>query len=267
VHTARQLDTEQFAITIDGASASPEELFPGWDARDRFGVVVHQKLGGVGASLLLQLAVAMFYATSQNRPGRVYPEVYVFHVGGWHGSHAWYDVFPPRKEAVVPDDAAAILDAVNDRAITRLAVVDGPVERVRHHHQEPAAALERVVSAFAYAPGGRTANADVQLAAQDLGAVENTQIILHPDATRELQQRLASTLPPVRDDEDLVYPRREPTSRAVREAASCRRDEISDSGLPVETYRRVPVQSALGMLHVRSAVPKVARANVAGDGR
>ena len=92
------------------------------------------------------------------------------------------------------------------------------------------------------------------MAAKDLRSTENTDIVLHPEATAELQRRLVDTLPDAKDDEDLVYPDLTAAAPAVREAISRRRAEISRDGLPVETYRRVAVADALGMLHTRSAV-------------
>lgn len=254
MHTATQLATNKFGVTIDGSAATFEDLLPAWQPHDRFGIVVDRPLGAVGASLLLQLTIAAFYEADAGRPGHVYPEVYAFHIGSLQSTLAWYDVFPPRKEVVVPDEPGAILDAINDRAITRLAVVDGPIEPVRLHHQEPAAAAERIVTTFAYDPSGRTSGADVELAACDTRLAENTEIILHPETTDELQQELVDVLPEMKDEEDLVYPDLTAVPQAVREAISRRRAEIGRDGLPVETYRRARVADALGMLHVRAGV-------------
>jgi hypothetical protein len=257
VHTASQLDRAQFAIVIDGEPSTFDELLPNWQRHDRFGLVVDSPLGGVGASLLLQAAVTAFYAMDANRRGRVYPEVYVFHVGGRHGNFGWYDVFPPRKEVVVLDGPGALLDAINDRGITRLAVVDGPVGAMRHHHQEPATALDRIVSAFAYSPGGRVDNADVEIAALDSRLIENTRVTLHPEATGALRAKLNALVPPVRADEDAVAPIMHLPPQEIRDAIRQAREEISPNGLPVETYRRLPVLDALGMLRVQA--PATAR--------
>lgn len=257
MHTARQLDQSQFAVTIDGRAASRDELLPGWHEHDRLGVVVHEPLGTVGASLLLQLAITAYYdARPGRREGRLYPEVYLFHVGGLHGDHGFYDVFPGRKEVVVPGEPALILEAINDRAITRLAVVDGPPEPVRHHLKEPAAALERLVSAFAYSPDGRVAASDVEIAAIDRRAVVNTTIVLHPTRTYAEQQRIRAQLRAdgtmVAPDEDPAPERRAQVPVAVRDRVARGRDAISTDGLPTETYRRVAVADALQMLHIRT---------------
>ena len=127
MHTARQLDAAYFGITVDGVPSSREDVFPEWGVHDRLGVVVDRPLGATGASMLIQLAITAFYDVKPSRREvTLYPEIYLFHVGGRHGNHAYYDVYPPRKEVVVADDPAEILEAINDRAITRLAVVDGP---------------------------------------------------------------------------------------------------------------------------------------------
>ena len=163
MHTATQLDVSMFAVQIDGKIADRDALLPAWHPYDRLGVLVHDPFGGVGASLLVQLTITAFYDA---RPGRrdgtpQYPEIYLFHVGGRYGSHGYFDYWPPRKEIFVENDAAAVLRAVNDRAITRLAVVDGKPSAPRHDLWERAAAEDRIISAFAYSADGRVENADV----------------------------------------------------------------------------------------------------------
>jgi hypothetical protein len=78
-----------------------------------------------GASLLLQLAIAKFYEVRpERRAGTpVYPEIYLFHVGGPHGDFSYFDFWPPRKEVqVAAAEPVALLEAVNAHAITRLAM-------------------------------------------------------------------------------------------------------------------------------------------------
>ena len=84
MHAASQLFVEAFEVQIDGERVSPDTVFPDWSPLDRFGIVVTEPLGGLGASLLLQLAIAMFYSVRPDRRAGtpVYPEIYLFHVGG-----------------------------------------------------------------------------------------------------------------------------------------------------------------------------------------
>ena len=47
-------------------------------------------LGATGASMLIQLAITAFYDVKPSRREvTLYPEIYLFHVGGRHGNHAY----------------------------------------------------------------------------------------------------------------------------------------------------------------------------------
>ena len=262
MHTATQLDSSLFGLKIDGVPATRDELLPEWCAHDRLGVIVDEPFGATGASLLIQLAITAFYDVRLNRrDGPLYPEVYLFHLGRPHGDHAYYDVFPRRKELVVPDDPATILEAINDRAITRLLVVDRPPQPVRHHWKEPISARDRIRSAFAYAPDGRTREPDVEIEALHDRAVANTRMTLQPTRTYAEQARIraelgAATVVP--EDEEMLprESRLEEVSAADRDRIAERRSAISVNGLPRETYRRIAVSDALRMLGSGSAADR-----------
>jgi hypothetical protein len=68
MHAASQLFVEAFEVQVEGERVSADTVFPDWAPLDRFGIVVTEPLGGLGASLLLQLAIAMFYSV---RPSSV----------------------------------------------------------------------------------------------------------------------------------------------------------------------------------------------------
>lgn len=55
------------------------------------------------------------------------------------------------------DDHRKVLDTINDRGITRLAVPDRPPRQVVHRPKEVEAALDRIASAFLYDASGRVA--------------------------------------------------------------------------------------------------------------
>ena len=114
MHVARQFGVADFDITIDGVHATREDVFPAWNEWDRLGVVVDKPFGALGANALIQLAATAFYDV---KPARregfptpeaprsdlaVYPEIYVFHVGGRHGLYSAYDFWPARKEVFLP---------------------------------------------------------------------------------------------------------------------------------------------------------------------
>ena len=117
-----------FEIRIAGREASIEELFPRFGEHDRLGLVMRRPCGAVGASALIAATITAFYDIQRSREPDffVYPDYYLFQVGGPLGDHARLDIWPRRKEVVVDDDPERILEAVDDRAISRLVVEDGP---------------------------------------------------------------------------------------------------------------------------------------------
>ena len=248
MHTGIRLDLSQFDIRVARGTGTPANVFEDFDVSDRFGLVVDRPVGGVGASLLLQLAIACFYDADPRRKDRVYPEVYVFHVGGWHGSFGWYDVFPIRKEVVLPDEPAGVLEAINDRGITRLAVVDRRVESVRHRHQEPATAMHRIRTAFAYSPAGRVGAPDFEISTSDRALLENTEITLDPDGTAQLQRELIAILPAISEHEDFVPPEVPQVNPEDLESARRQREALFQAGTLMESYRCIPTRDALAML-------------------
>jgi hypothetical protein len=263
MHTARQLDRETFAVRMDGRPASREDLLPGWHAHDRLGVVMTEPFGAIGASYLIQLAITAYYdlrpQTREVTPPTVesdlralYPEIYLFHVGGPHGDHSAFDFWPGRKEVFLEADARLVLDAVNDRAITRLAVPDAEPVPVRHEFKEPAAAHERIVTVLAYSPTGRVDAPDFEVAGVDRRAEANVRRILDPD---ERYKGLRTKVVEDDFDDDLrarTWPSRSEVRRGEAwdglELANARREAIRVEGVATETYRVVALEDALSML-------------------
>jgi hypothetical protein len=81
---------------------------------------------------------------------------------------------------VVERDPRLILDAINDCAITRLAVPDVDPRRVQHEWKEPAAARDRIVTALAYSPAGRVRHPSWELPGTDVCTERNVELILDP---------------------------------------------------------------------------------------
>jgi hypothetical protein len=166
MHTTT-LRSDEFAITIDGHPASLEDVFPDFDEHDRLGIVVHEQLGAAGAGSLILAAVTAFYdrLRAAGEPFFAYADYFAFHVGADHGTLRKLDVWPAHKEVVVPNDAERILEAINDRGVTRLlapAAAAGAnpaqpdLERETRH-----SALRRIRTALIYSPTGQTPGADV----------------------------------------------------------------------------------------------------------
>ena len=187
MHTATQFNLGMFDLEVEGERVDAPQALGGYGLLDRLGVVVTSPLGGVGASLLIQLAIARFYdLRPERRDGNpIYPEVYLFHVGGRYGMHTNYDFWPPRKEPLVYGDGARVLTEINDRGITHLAVPDGEADAsVEHFFKEANAAGDRLARCFAYSPAGRVEGGTLTIRALDAALAANTAAALDPRAPR-----------------------------------------------------------------------------------
>jgi hypothetical protein len=222
MHTTHTLSSESFTVSVDGAAASLDAVLPGFGAGDRLGVVVRRPCGGVGASVLILAAVTAFYDAQRARSEDffIYPDYFLFHVGGPLGDHGMLDVWPDHKEVVVPDDPEALLRAVNDRGVTRLLVEDGTAGSPAFSAETLASARSRIVTTLAYAAGGRVREGDVAIT----GSADTEAYV------GDVLERSAAVAAGAR--------------RAISEA---RRDLLAD-GAPTETYRRLALDEALGLL-------------------
>jgi len=222
VHSSRELRSASFRITVDDAPASVADVLPEFAAADRLGLVVRRPCGAVGASALLMAAVTAFYdiQRAQGDDFFIYPDYFVFHVGRKLGSHNRLDIWPPHKEVVVADEPEELLRAINDRAITRLVVEDGAPGAGDFARETLASARARIVTAVAYASNGRTRDADVAIAAND---VTETYVGGVLEQSRDV-----------------------PVGERDRIAAARKHLIVDDR--PVESYRRVDLDEALGLL-------------------
>jgi hypothetical protein len=224
MHSSHELTSSSFDIEVAGRPGRLEDLFEGFEERDRLGVLVRRPFGAVGASGLITATVTAFYDIQRSRGPDffIYPDYYLFHVGRPLGDHGMLDIWPGHKEVVVPDEAQRILEAINDRAVTRLVVEDGdaggepPPGEPSFDREALASARGRIVTCLAYSPSGRVPGADVRIATGDVteGYVEEI-VGAEPDGG----------------------------ARILRD-----REQLRDDGRPVETYRRIGLDEALARL-------------------
>jgi hypothetical protein len=246
VHSSRELTSSSFEIGIAGRPAGVADLFEGFDEHDRLGVVMSEPCGAVGASALITATVTAFYDIQRARGPDffIYPDYYLFHVGRPLGDHARLDIWPRRKEVLVEDDPERILEAIDDRAITRLVVEDGPA-RERELDGEPvASARARIVSCLAYSASGRVADADVRIESNPV--VEGYgEAILDPEARME---RLRAEGGDAAARAETIAVRAGEVASDIRRQILLARGELLEDGVPVETYRRIELDEALALL-------------------
>jgi hypothetical protein len=250
VHTSTQLRSESFEIELDGRPADIHQVLPGFGSQDRVGAVVREPFGAVGASNLLLAAVTAFYDAQRARGEDfyVYPDYFLFHVGGLLGDHSMLEVWPSHKEVVVPDDSERILEAINDRGVRWLLVPEGEPKRPQLGREALASARSRIAGSFVYSPTGRVTGANVRIAGNEV-TESCVNGVLDPGA-------LLATLGDAGDPYAASVARRagevEAETRSWMQASRAR---LREDGRTVETYREVSLDQALSLLSAGSPVP------------
>jgi hypothetical protein len=214
VHTT-VLRSDEFDLTVQERPATIADVFPEFDEHDRLGIVLGADNAAAGAAALILATVTAFYdrLRAQTDDFFTYPDYFAFHVGRPHGSLRKLDVFPSHKEVVVPAEAEEILRAINDRGVTRLLVPDAPsggrAPGPQLSSETRASAERRIRSVLAYSPTGRARDADVAVTGS---------------------------------------PRSESFVSAMLEQAAAPAIQRRRSEHPRESFRRIDIDQALGML-------------------
>jgi hypothetical protein len=260
MHSSRELRSSSFEITIGDREVPLVELFQGFGEHDRLGVVIRRPCGGVGASALITATITAFYDLQRARGPDffIYPDYFLFHVGRPLGDHARLDIWPSRKEVVVPEDPEQLLEAVNDHAITRLVVEDGDPGTPTLEPEALASARARIATCLAYSAGGRVRDADVRIASNPVseGYVD---AVLDPE-TRIAELRRGNDGERARMD--AIAARLDEVEPEQRRHIKRARLDLLERGVPVETYRRIGLDEALGLL---APTPTPARASRTGE--
>jgi hypothetical protein len=253
MHVIQLLASDMFDIRLGGESSSRESIFPGWSAHDRFGIVIDEPFGGLGATQLIQLAAAMFYDAKPIRrtERKVYPEIYALHYGRGFGAHAPFDFWPARREAILDGDPRILLDAVNDRGITRLAIPRRPRREIEHRPKEEAAALDRIVSAIEYSATGQLDAPDFSIHGNDRRTEFNPKQVLQlaRGSPRNRASSVAASAS-IKETDTSYYDwidhrRSDITPEDIERAARRRSALLDEAGLSTESYRFLDVADAL----------------------
>ena len=243
MHTSEHLRSDAFAITLGGARAGIGDVLPGFDDQHRLGVVVRSPCGGVGASMLLLAATTAFYDAQRSRGAGfyIYPDNFLFHVGGPLGDHSMLDVWPAHKEVVVAAEPELLLEAINDRAITWLLVEDREPGEPRLRPETLASARGRIRGAFAYSPAGRVHDADLLIAGNRL-TESFVEAVLDPEA------RLAAMSDTSAAYATAVEGRVGEVEPGVRARIRRERRRLREGDRAVESYRRLSLYEGLALL-------------------
>jgi aminomethyltransferase len=128
MHSSYALSADDFAVERNGSPEPLDSLWPGgWRPDDRLGVVLSQPMDAVGCSNLICGTITLFYDLLRDRFGTGnffrYSDVFLFGVGCEPGDFNQLDVWPLHKFiSILQPSAEALLETINDRRITLLAV-------------------------------------------------------------------------------------------------------------------------------------------------
>ena len=255
MHTIAALRLDMFSVHMDGAPSRPEMIFPDWSPLDRLGIVIDAPLGGIGGSHLIQIAIAAYYNVSVRRHEEleIYPEIYAFHVGKGWGTHAGFDFWPARREVMVSGDPKDLLDAINDRGITRLVVPDRPEVELGYRPKEIHTALDRIASAYIYDPSGITANSDVTVKGTDKRTEISPSQVIKPIRLEKVVKTAKAFKEADYNYIEWVNLRaKDITPEDVQRVKQQREILLTDSAA-TETYRRIGTIEALRRMAWRAA--------------
>jgi len=257
----------EYGVVVTGGCIVPCLQIPeGIDQDAQFRVqvctvvtVVNAPYGGLGAGLLVSLAIAAFYdfPGKHRRSRYLYPDNYIFHVGGPWGSHGYFDFWPEYKEVFVANNKVQVLAAINSHGITHLAVPAGLEDASPHRNGEDQVACDRIKQAFVYSPDGSVPDANVVISASHPNILSNFEFTLWPDRALEDGESYAAKLDPgtpeARDGQFAVElarsrAREVPESHPVRQKALLRLARAKNGPGLREELRRVEVPAALNLL-------------------
>jgi hypothetical protein len=255
MHVISALKSDFYDVEMSDKPASMWEVFPDYTAHDRFGIVIYEPHGALGATHLIQLACMCFYDVKPSRreDRKIYPEIFAIHVGQWWGMHGDMDFWPARREVQVAADHREILGALNDRGITRLAIPERPQRELAHRRKEEDCALDRLVSAFMYSPTGRVTDPDFTVRSNDRRSERDVDRTIDPVQTSEQAvAKLSKSAVPVKEGDADFAPRQLELNRditlMIRQESKVRRERLKSNQLVSESYRFVRPEEALKCL-------------------
>lgn len=266
MHVAEQLKSQNLHITIQNQEAHLDDLFPQTHKYDRYGFIVNEPYGGLGASLLIQAAIVKFYDFLPQRRNEnpMYPEIYMFHIGGMFGDHSSFDFWPPRKEVFLEaGEPSKVMSALADRGITRLALPnnrEGKTDILQNGAStwaEHSAVKNLLSSCFLYDSAGQTSDADIVLESDHHTFEANAEWTLDTDIILDKYRQDPNSVirpgPTVAVDIDrwvqrMVSREGEVDSAYAKALLAGRRCREGDRLVRRESFRRIDIDQSFRLL-------------------
>jgi len=152
-----------FNITRHGEFIPHADLFSSFRDTDRVGVVIPNRLEGLGAITLIMAYVTAFYDRYRERGSEfyAYPDFFTFQHESPCADYRMFDIWPNHKNVSVPDDAQQTVEAITDRGVNVLLVPDNGGREVAISPVELESARRGVQRCYAYSDTGTTESSDL----------------------------------------------------------------------------------------------------------
>jgi hypothetical protein len=152
-----------FNIIQRGQVIPHADLFSSFQDTDRVGVVIPNRLEGLGAITLIMAYVTAFYDRYRERGSEfyAYPDFFTFQHEAPCANYGMLDIWPNHKNVYVPDDAQQTAEAITDRGVNVLLVPDNGGRDVAISPVELESARRTVQRCYAYSDTGTTESSDL----------------------------------------------------------------------------------------------------------
>ena len=163
-----------FVLRVGQTAVSHQQWFQGFKNTERLGLVAPNGYEGVGAVNLVMAYVTAFYDTYRAAGGDffAYPDFYSFQNCEPVAKYSKLDIWPEHKNVAVVGGAVAMLDAINDRAITVLLVPDREPTNPTYFKAQLESARRMIGRCFAYSFAGQVDGADLVIETANRSLVE-----------------------------------------------------------------------------------------------
>ena len=223
MHTSKELDISDFALTVEGRSAAVVDLLPGFSRTARLAIVSRTPGGAFGAATTVLAMVTAWYDELRRGVDEFfeYPDFFYFHLGdGGIADLGGLEIWPPHKQVALPARAQDVLAAITDRAVEYLIVEDGPLGSALVLRETKNSLPRHLRAAVAYGADGTVESSDVTVT----GSARSERHVIHA----------------IDDSVDLPAD--------VRAARRDLRRRLGVAGSPTEQLRRIDLDAAVAML-------------------
>jgi hypothetical protein len=158
-----------FEIVWRGETIDHADFFSSVRDTDRVGLVIPQRLEGIGAITLIMSYVTAFYDRYRERGSQffAYPDFFTFQRGAPCADYCMLDIWPYHKNVHVSYDAQQTVEAITGRGVNVLLVPDNEVREVEIAPVELESARRNIRRCFAYSATGTTASSDLFIECQE----------------------------------------------------------------------------------------------------